>query len=351
MSEAPLVSVVLSVHNGAAYLEEALQSIRRQTFCDFEFLVINDGSTDATRQILDRHAREDRRLRVFDEPARGLITSLNLGCRRARGKYLARMDADDVAVPQRLERQVEFLESHPAVGVVGGCVEYLLGGEPSGKYWTVPGSHAAIMEILARHNCLIHPTVMMRRDCFERVGGYRPAFIAAEDYDLWLRMGEQSELANLSCVLLLYRFHPEQVSVQHICQQTLSHEAAIFAARRRREGGADPFADGHPITLPRLLEAGVPSDRIRAALLTAPVSQAAKLIQLGQARAARAILDELEAHLAGLNPSRSERSEIAWSRSRCYRTEGNWPRRLGCLLTAYWLNPRLLTNRFRRGRR
>jgi hypothetical protein len=346
----PPVSVVMAVHNGAAHLDEAVSSLRQQTFTDFELIIVNDGSTDATATILQQHAAEDMRLRVLTGPHQGLIASLNRGCGAARGRYLARMDADDVALPERLARQVAFLDQHPEVGLVGACVEFLDGDRRSGQFWRVPGSDGEIRAFLARYNAIIHPTVMMRRDCFLASGGYRAAFVAAEDYDLWLRLSERTKLANLPEILLLYRRHPAQVSMARIVQQTLSHLAAALAGERRRAGQPDPFADDRPISLPRLLEAGLEPQRIRDALLDAPVSQLKQLLRHGHGAAARQLLDELERLLETLPVTRAQRGDLAWLRSQICRLERRWPARLFHLVRAYGLRPSLARDKLRTGR-
>src|SRR5262245_27130869 len=159
----PIVSVVMSVLNGEPFLREAVESILGQTFGDFEFIVIDDGSTDASADILDSYQRNDARVRVYHQENKGLVESLNRGCGLARGKYIARMDADDIATKERLMWQVEFVEKHPEVGVVGGAIEVINASGKSSVTHRYPLKNSDIYQALLRGDCpLVHPTVVMR---------------------------------------------------------------------------------------------------------------------------------------------------------------------------------------------
>ncbi len=259
MVETPRVSVVMAVHNGGAYLGRAVQSILEQTFGDFEFVIVNDGSTDTTADVLQHAQAADGRIRVLQQDKAGLVASLNRGCGEARGAYIARMDADDIAFPTRLSRQVEFLDRHPAVAVVGSAVVRI---DAAGREITrnvCPTTHAEIVEALQQYTCFTHPTVMVRAAALAAVGGYRPAYRAAEDYDLWLRLSERYELANLPDPLLYYRVYPDQVSVRQLDQQVLSVVGARAAARQRMQTGSDRSPARELISAALLSEWGVPA--------------------------------------------------------------------------------------------
>ncbi len=208
MSAVPKISVVMPVYNGEKYLREAVQSILNQAFGDFELLICDDGSTDGSRVIAEEFARADARVRLAGGKHVGLEETLNLGIQQARGEYIARMDADDVALPDRFAKQVEFLESHPDVIVVGGQVVAI---DEAGKVlnvWSMPREHREIDDnhIYARNIAVVHPTVMMRRAAVLKAGGYRVvAKNCVEDIDLWLRLAEAGRLANLPDVILKYR--------------------------------------------------------------------------------------------------------------------------------------------------
>src|ERR1700722_13117089 len=151
---APLISVVMSVYNGDPFLAEAVESILNQSFRNFEFIVIDDGSTDRSASIISEYQRSDPRMQVHHQENRGLVESLNRGCRLARGTYIARMDADDVAVSDRFMRQMEFMEQHPEVGVLGGAVEFINSDGRSLGTSVLPTEDREIKAAL-RHNSLI----------------------------------------------------------------------------------------------------------------------------------------------------------------------------------------------------
>lgn len=210
-SVAPLVSVVLPVYNSAAYLEEAVHSIRSQTYTSFELIVINDGSTDTSGSILNRHASEDSRITlVHHTQNQGLIATLNEGFALAKGWYIARMDADDISLPYRLEHQVRYLETHPECFCVGGWYKHY----PGGKLQKLATTDPQIKVDVLNYNPMAHPVVMMRRAEWLHFGlAYEPMHKHVEDLALWLTcMKKGLAFANLSEVLLLYRRHSGQVS-------------------------------------------------------------------------------------------------------------------------------------------
>ncbi len=211
---APRVSVLMAVYDGETYLDEAIQSVLNQTFHDFEFIVINDGSTDGTAKIIERYRRGDRRIRVYEQPNRGLVVALNRGFELARGEYIARMDADDVCVPERVAAQVAFMDARQEVGVCGTWIETM--GTSNGNVRRYPPDDATIRSWLLFESVLAHPSVMMRRDLFVKTGLlYNAAYVHAEDYELWVRAARHTALANLPKILLRYRLHPQQVVEKH----------------------------------------------------------------------------------------------------------------------------------------
>lgn len=206
----PLISVLLPVYNGEKSVERTINSILDQSFLDFEFVIINDGSTDNTRAILDQF--QDQRLRIIHKPNEGLGKTLNLGLQLARGKYIARIDADDFAHPERLEKQVAFLETHPEIAVVGSAAKVVY---PDGteRIRLRPLEPHRIRQHIIKVCPLAHPSVMMLKDAAVSVGGYDTAYdgslgrSAGEDYHLWVRMLAQGyQLANLADPLItLYK--------------------------------------------------------------------------------------------------------------------------------------------------
>lgn len=241
-STAPSVSVILPVKNGSPYIEAAIASILTQTFSDFELLIVDDSSRDDTIAIARRACAADPRVRILTNPGTGLVDALNFAIGAARARFIARMDADDIALPQRLERQHSFIAAHPEVAVVGAQARFIdEQGALTSKATALPQSHEAIARTLLRYCCLCHPTVLMRADALKRVGGYRAQVPAAEDLDLWLRIAEYGRLINLPEPLLLYRVHAGQVSQAKVWTQRLSRNLAIISAQERRAGKLDPL--------------------------------------------------------------------------------------------------------------
>lgn len=222
----PEVTVLMSVHNGAATLKEAVESILAQTFADFEFLIIDDASTDESAQILEGY--DDPRMRVLrNEHNLGLTASLNRGLVEAEGTFIARMDADDVSRPGRLAKQVTFLKSNPEVGMVGSWVQTI--GERR-EVWRYPTRHEDIWAEMLFNAVHVHSTVMLRSKVLnEHNLRYDERLLRAQDYDLWARLGRLTRLANLPEVLVDYRLHAGQVGARHEGDQ----QAAASGIRRR----------------------------------------------------------------------------------------------------------------------
>ncbi len=208
MNLSPSVSVVMPVYNAEDYLEESVESILGQSLRDFEFIIIDDGSTDESPKILDQYQELDSRVRVLHEPNSGIAASLNLAIRMAAGKYIARMDADDISLPNRLARQVEFMEGRPEVGVCGtGCRHF---GDRRGVA-TPAADFDKIRCQLLFWPVMVHPTVMMRREVILREGlFYRTDFEEGEDYELWYRFSQCCRMANVPETLVSVRMHGGQ---------------------------------------------------------------------------------------------------------------------------------------------
>lgn len=233
---APTVSVVMSVYNGARYLRQAIDSILGQTFRDFEFIIINDGSTDRSGRILDRYARRDGRIRVIHQENTGLTRALNRGVAKAKGELIARMDADDISLPQRFEQQVAFLNHHPEVVAVGSDVLDCDGlGWPISRR-SLPTEHSSIdsWHLSGRGGGIMHPAAMLRRSAFAEVGGYDEDLSIAQDYDLWLRLAEVACLGNIPEVLLRYRLHPSAITAHRAEEQSRAKQRILRSAYRRR---------------------------------------------------------------------------------------------------------------------
>ena len=214
----PLISVVLPVYNGSEYLVEAVDSVLAQTCAHFELIMIDDGSTDGSRMILDEYAAKDPRVRVVSRENRGLATTLNDGLSMARGTWIARMDQDDIALPHRFERQLEWLEQTGA-DMAGSWVQRF--GTSDRRVVKLHKTDAAIKMELLFCSPFAHPTVMMRAALVKRLH-YDKAWEKAEDYDLWERAAEAGwKMTNVPEVLLLYRIHPDQISTLTADRQQL----------------------------------------------------------------------------------------------------------------------------------
>lgn len=206
----PAVSVLMSVRDGAPWVRDAVQSVLDQSDADLELIVIDDGSVDATPALLG--AVRDSRLRVERRPPAGLTPSLNRAIELARAPLLARLDADDVALPERLARQKRFLDAHPEVGLLGtGAREVDAAGRAVGLV-TPPVDDLGIRRALIRRNPFVHSSVLMRRRVIDEVGAYDPALPVAQDYELWMRMSRVTRLANLPEPLVVRRLLPGRVS-------------------------------------------------------------------------------------------------------------------------------------------
>jgi glycosyltransferase involved in cell wall biosynthesis len=263
---APRVSVILPVYDGEPFLAEAVDSILAQSFRDFELIAIDDGSRDASGEILDRFARGDGRVTVHHQTNCGLVAALNRGLALASGEFIARMDQDDVAHFERFARQVSFLDTNPQIAVVGSAVTLIAEDGRRIRDVDYPGTPEAIVEFLERGSPLAHPTVMMRRAAVRSVGGYRQVYRHAEDYDLWLRMAERYRLANLPDRLLRYRQHLAKGSFTYAVEQRLATCIALLAARCRRAGKPDP-TEGLKALAPQDLDRFNLAPRERAGIL------------------------------------------------------------------------------------
>lgn len=283
----PAISVAMSVYNGERFLAAAIESVLGQSFGDFEFLILDDGSTDATASILRSYERADRRVRPIVRENRGLVASLNELLGRAQAPIVARMDADDICRPNRFERQIAYLAANPDHGVVGSWSEDMgEHGEPIVRTGADhPLTHEEVLVAIAEGKQVIcHPAAMYRRDVVLGVGGYHAAFRHCEDYDLWLRLASETKLGNIPERLVRYRRYDGQVSARHSTELQYGTAVAQLAWRERAAGRADPTA-----TLNRL----PPIDELDALFARPGVSrQVREQVALGLLYSAQAMREE-----------------------------------------------------------
>jgi glycosyltransferase involved in cell wall biosynthesis len=317
----PHVSVVMSVYNGERFLSEALESVLTQENCDFEVVVIEDGSTDSSGSILREYSRRDSRLIVHAQENEGLARALNRGFILARAPFVARLDQDDLAAPRRLERQRQFLREHADVAVVGGAVDFI---DESGRpfsHWQYPLTDTAIRREFAHTTALVHSAVMVRKAAFERARGYRPIFTAALDLDLWLRLAERNEMANLPERVVSYRIHSAQMSIQHLECVALETIAARTAARVRAEHAEDPFDTLDRIDDDAIEALGVPMEDVTAAFVELATWLAKMARKAGDAEVAARLFDEAQASAQSQTGSHALLSHVYRQRARTYAEE------------------------------
>lgn len=231
----PLISVLIPVYNAERFLKPAIKSIIDQSFTDWEMICINDGSSDATGQILEDFAASCPRMHVYHQENRGLTETLNRGITLARTPLVARMDADDIAMPDRLAKQVDFLIDHPHHVAVGGAILKIDTDSDRLGVDRLPTLHEDIeAALLTRRTGLFHPTVLYRRAAVQAVGGYRVEHVAVEDHDLWLRLAQYGRLGNLDDVLLCYRLHPGSTCWQRAATQRENMNRVLEQAYKAR---------------------------------------------------------------------------------------------------------------------
>jgi glycosyltransferase involved in cell wall biosynthesis len=262
------VTVLMPVYNAAGYLQAAIESIRRQTYSEFEFLIVDDGSIDGSGDMLQGLAAQDPRIRIIRGMHEGAAAARNRGLTQARGSVVVCMDADDVAMPERIELQLAYLTRHPDVAAVGSALRLVdKDGEPLAPPTYYPLTAEEIREGLQKGHCTLgQPTVAMRREAAIAVGGYRRAFDPADDYDLWIRLSERHALANMPDVLVDYRWHGSNTTARRRRRQALGAHIAKLAAAQRRLGRPDPTIGLEELCVADLDRFDLPKDA-RAAIL------------------------------------------------------------------------------------
>ncbi len=291
------VSVVLPVYNAEQFVVEAVESILGQSLTALELVVIDDGSTDRSPTLLANLAARDPRIRLISRENRGLTRSLNEGLDLATADYVAIMNADDISLPDRLAKQAAFLDVHPQVAAVGTQTRLISGDRSLGPVTRLPESPDAVRAFLPKASPLAHPSVMLRRPLVLAIGGYRPQMEPAEDYDLWLRLAEHHDLANLPDVLLEYRVHAGQSTAKACESVALATLIAQAASKRRATGSPDPVAGRAAIDRGLAIELGISEAALARHTIDTTLSRAESILTSGgPAQAARESLGALEGH-------------------------------------------------------
>ena len=235
-SVTPAISVLMPSYNVEAYISEAIESVLRQTFADFEFVIMDDGSEDETPKIIQAYAKQDPRIRYFQRTHEGYVAMLRYGLLECRGALIARMDSDDIAMPHRFAKQIDYLRKHPECVAVGSRILLI---DPYGSPIETP-NHKLVHEHIESELLqgigwgMVHPVVLMRRDVVMEVGGYREDLVVSEDLDLFLRLAERGRLSNLPDVLLKYRQHLKSVNyTQYDLQKMVKRDIVATAYARR----------------------------------------------------------------------------------------------------------------------
>jgi glycosyltransferase involved in cell wall biosynthesis len=224
------VSVVMPVYNAGKYLHQSIDSVLAQTLHDFELICIDDGSTDGSPEVLQAYASRDARILVLqNERNLGVAVSRNTGMTVARGEYIAIQDADDVSLPQRLERQVAYLQATPAISVLGTAMLVVDEHEVALRHWPAFETDVVLRCLLLVMNPLAHPSVVLRRRVIQEIGGYQKSMAAAEDYEILVRAAAVCKFANLPEVLVRYRQHSMQATYQNIALRKSRAEISLRA--------------------------------------------------------------------------------------------------------------------------
>jgi glycosyltransferase involved in cell wall biosynthesis len=229
LSKEPLVSVLIPVKNGSRFIDEAVESIISQTWKNLEIIIIDDGSSDDTMEKLKLLAAKDTRIELQKSQGTGFVDALHQAATLAKGSYLARMDADDICLPNRLSTQMKIMMDRPDLVVLGTAAMQIDEVGREHGIMRMPSNSQTVRKQLRHSSCVIHPSVIMRSEAFKKCGGFRKPFMHALDYDLWLRMSRIGEIGNLPKILMYYRVHEESVTANNGKKQALKSAAAIAA--------------------------------------------------------------------------------------------------------------------------
>jgi glycosyltransferase involved in cell wall biosynthesis len=258
MNTQPTVSILMPVYNGAEYLRPAIDCLLKQTFSDFELIIVNDGSTDNTQEIIDSY--DDARIVCLTQENQGVARSLNNGLQIARGKYVRRHDADDVSLPDSLQKQVDFLEAHPDYVMVSnqqafmtynGKIAYKFRMPHNRFFEGKPWKDVTFDDFDPGHATpIVHGTACYKRQEVMEIGAYRPEFIVGEDNDLWIRLLEKIKIAVLNECNYFVRIHPGSATQRHAAKIKHFRRLIVAYSEERRRAGSDPIMRGEAVGPP-----------------------------------------------------------------------------------------------------
>lgn len=233
MKNTPLVSIIIPIHNQVDFLKKAIESVLNQIYQNFEVIIVNDGSTDQTREMV--FSFKDERVIYLWQENKGAALARNTGIEKAKGKYIAFLDADDLWLPEKLQKQVEFMEKNPEIGLLGtACVQVNEKGEKI-KEKIFPTENKILQKDLIKYNPFIQSSVMVKKEVFDKAQGYDEEFLESEDYDLWLRIAKRHKITNLSEPLVLKTYYLKNLSSSKDKKQlTFAFKAKKNAILRRQ---------------------------------------------------------------------------------------------------------------------
>jgi len=228
MSGTPAIDVLVTVYNGERFLAQTIESVINQSFSNWRLIIVDDLSTDRTPQIIKHYAGIETRIISLKGEHKGVAAAANIGLKAVTAPLVARLDADDVCVPERLQVQLNYMQQHPDVLAVGSYVYLIDENNKRLRRRTAPTEWASIEETLKTRNCMCHPSSIIRTSALRKIGGYRSKFRNSLDYDLWLRVSEIGKIENIPQDLLLYRRHSSQISSSNNAhRQTLYSVGAV----------------------------------------------------------------------------------------------------------------------------
>lgn len=290
----PKISVILPVFNAQTYLRESIESILSQSFTNFELIIINDGSTDQSLEIIQSYT--DERIKLINQANAGLPISLNRAIAVAKGQYLARQDADDISLPSRLAEQAAYLDEHPACALLGSWANILVDNSPTDRALQHPHLNGDIALKILFFNCFVHSSVMIRKSALEKSGLYpeeREKF-PPEDYDLWLRISRSFEVANIPKALLQYRELPNSISRTKL--QIMQERAELMSLNAIKDILGSTFAEADIAVLIKGMTSQTPpakqsKQRLHVQMLNALAEHKKKLFPQSTAQIELSLID------------------------------------------------------------